>query len=161
GQDQTFLSNTSQVFFGVNETSTADYVSARLGEKTIVVDSGGRGSSVSHQSSQGSHSRASRTTSSNPNSNWQQQSRNLLQPGEVIALPPTTAITFTPGVLPVCTTLLRYYEEKTLGRKSGWIRRTCAASSMLLSSAALLMLSVAIAALLHRAVQDAHRPPML
>ena len=41
GQDQTLLSNVSQVFFGINDLPTAEYVSNRLGEQTIVVSSGG------------------------------------------------------------------------------------------------------------------------
>src|SRR5271166_835644 len=49
GQEQTLLSNTSQVFFGVNDQTTADFVSARLGEETIVVDSGGTGTGKSVQ----------------------------------------------------------------------------------------------------------------
>ena len=47
-----------------------------------------------------------------------QQARKLLKPEEVITLPPRCAITFTPGVPPVFTTLLRYYEEKHLGKWS-------------------------------------------
>lgn len=48
GGDQTLLSNTSQVFFGVNDPQTAEYVSNRLGEGTIIVESGGtnRGGSL-------------------------------------------------------------------------------------------------------------------
>jgi type IV secretion system protein VirD4 len=38
--------------------------------------------------------------------------RRLLKPEEVTALSPRTAITFTPGVPPLKTTLIRYYEEK-------------------------------------------------
>ena len=41
GADQTLLANTTQVFFGVNDQTTAEYVSNRLGEQTIVVASGG------------------------------------------------------------------------------------------------------------------------
>ena len=41
GADQTLLANTTQVFFGVNDQATAEYVSNRLGEQTIVVASGG------------------------------------------------------------------------------------------------------------------------
>src|SRR5207302_2971445 len=37
GQGQTLLSNVTQVFFGVNDKDTAEYVSARLGEETIIV----------------------------------------------------------------------------------------------------------------------------
>ena len=41
GQEQTLLSNVSQVLFGTNDLPTAEYVSNRLGEQTIVVSSGG------------------------------------------------------------------------------------------------------------------------
>jgi type IV secretion system protein VirD4 len=43
----------------------------------------------------------------------------LLKPEEVLALPERTAITFTPGVLPIWTTLIRSYEEPRLGRGFG------------------------------------------
>jgi type IV secretion system protein VirD4 len=119
GQDQTLLSNTSQVFFGVNDPQTAEYVSARLGEETIVVDSGGSGSGKSVQvpgATPGSTSH-----SENWNSGWQQQARKLLKPEEVTALSPRVAITFTPGIPPLWTTLVRYYEEqvRTPGRLDG------------------------------------------
>ncbi|MBS0207743.1 MAG: type IV secretory system conjugative DNA transfer family protein [Planctomycetes bacterium] len=118
-QDQTLLSNTSQVFFGVNDPQTAEYVSARLGEETIVVDSGGSGSGKSVQvpgATPGSTSH-----SENWNSGWQQQARKLLKPEEVAALSPRVAITFTPGIPPLWTTLVRYYEEqvRTPGRLDG------------------------------------------
>ena len=41
GQDVTLLSNTTQVYFGVNDYSTAEHVSARLGDETVVIESGG------------------------------------------------------------------------------------------------------------------------
>ena len=116
GQDQTLLSNVSQVFFGINDLPTAEYVSNRLGEATIVTRSGGTNSGTSHSSSVsgGSHG-----TSSGSNDNWQQTGRRLLKPEEVLALPERTAITFTPGVLPIWTTLIRSYEEPRLGRGFG------------------------------------------
>ena len=52
GQDQTLLSNVSQVFFGINDLPTAEYVSNRLGEETIVVRSGGTSTGTSRQSSE-------------------------------------------------------------------------------------------------------------
>ena len=42
------------------------------------------------------------------------QARRLLKPEELMALHPRTAITFAPGVPPIRTWLLRYYEEKSL-----------------------------------------------
>lgn len=116
GQEQTLLSNTSQIFFGVNDNITADYVSARLGEETIIVDSGGRSSGTSDQHTNGAQPTRSLGSSDNSSSNWQQQARKLLKPEEVIALSPRDAITFMPGVRPIYTTLLRYFEEKHLGQ---------------------------------------------
>lgn len=109
GQDQTLLSNVTQVFFGVNDQETAEYVSNRLGEETIVVTSGGTSSGMSRQSSQQG---SSYSHSTNTNDNWQQHGRKLLKPEEVTALPERVAITFTPGVPPIWTWLIRYYERE-------------------------------------------------
>ena len=110
GRDQTLLSNCTQVFFGVNDQQTAEYVSARLGEETIIVKSGGTGSSESRSASQqGANGSTSYSTSTNDN--WQQLGRKLLKPEEVTALDPRVAITFTPGVPPIWTRLVRYYEK--------------------------------------------------
>ena len=110
GADQTLLSNVSQVFFGVNDLPTAEYVSSRLGESTIVVNSGGTnsGSSFSTGADGGG---GSTTRSKGANDNWAQQGRHLLKPSEVLSLSQRIAIAFTPGVAPVWTRLLRYYEE--------------------------------------------------
>jgi type IV secretion system protein VirD4 len=140
GQDQTLLSNTTQVFFGVNDQAigpsggTADYVSARLGEATIIVDSGGSSSSKSRSTSGDPRQGASTSYSHTTNKNWQQQARKLLKPEEVVALPPTTAITFTPGVRPIITTLLRYFEEPGLGIRPGKSGRIFAAVGTLAAS---------------------------
>ncbi|HEX4231567.1 MAG TPA: type IV secretory system conjugative DNA transfer family protein, partial [Bryobacteraceae bacterium] len=105
GQDQTLLSNVTQVFFGVNEPQTAEYISTRLGEKTLVLDSGGvsRGTSQQHSA----RDYGSFSTSTTTNHNWQQHGRKLLKTEEVMALSPRAAITFAPGVPPICTQLNR------------------------------------------------------
>jgi type IV secretion system protein VirD4 len=120
GQDQTLLSNVSQVFFGVNDLATAEYVSNRLGEETIVIDSGGTSSGTSHQSSR--QGEGSYSYSTNTNQNWQQLGRKLLKPEEVLGLDPRVAITFAPGVPPIATRLVRYYEKefKTPQRMGLW-----------------------------------------
>ncbi|MGA2253580.1 MAG: type IV secretory system conjugative DNA transfer family protein [Thermoguttaceae bacterium] len=119
GQDQTLLSNVTQVFFGVNDPPTAEYVSNRLGDETIVVESGGSswgGSRQYSHNSQGDNS----SRSWNTTSNWQQQGRKLLKPEEVTSLSPRIAITFAaPGLPPICTRLTRYYE----GRPNSWGRK--------------------------------------
>jgi type IV secretion system protein VirD4 len=116
GQDQTLLSNVTQVFFGVNDNETAKYVSERLGKETIVVASGGTSTSTSHQTS--AQGQGSRSYSTSSNDNWQQSGRELLQPNEVMALDERIAITFTPGIRPLWTTLVRYYET-SFGKKDG------------------------------------------
>jgi type IV secretion system protein VirD4 len=120
GQEQTLLSNVTQMYFGVNETFTAEQVSLRLGEGTIVVASGGSSSSSSEQVSN-QNGQNSRSTSWSTNDNWQQHARRLLKPEEVMGLPDRVAITFTPGVPPLLTTLVRYYED-SVGPPGLWER---------------------------------------
>ncbi len=118
GQDQTLLGNVTQVFFGVNDPQTAEYVSSRLGEETIIIASGGTSRGATSQHSEG-HVGGSYSRSSNSNNNWQQHGRKLLKPEEVMALPPRTAITFAAGVPPIRTRLMRYYE----GRRDSFLRQ--------------------------------------
>ncbi len=116
GGATTLLSNTTQVFFGVNDPQTAGYVSSRLGEETIIVESGGTSSSTTRQASQQGSGNTSHSTSTNEN--WQQIGRKLLKPEEVEALDPRVAITFAPGTPPIWTWLVRYYEHD-FGRPQG------------------------------------------
>ncbi len=110
GQEQTLLSNCSQIYFGVNDKDTAQYVSDRLGEETIIVTSGGTSRGTSYQGSVSGPPTEGR--SFQRSENWTQQARRLLKPEEVTALSSRVAITFSPGVPPLRTTLMRYYEEK-------------------------------------------------
>jgi type IV secretion system protein VirD4 len=143
GQDQTLLSNVTQVFFGVNDQQTAEYVSARLGEETIVVNSGGSGTSTSRQKSRKGES--STTYSSNRNANWQQQARKLLKPEEVAALPADVAITFTPGIPPLWTKLIRYFDEPKLGHSPAWFARCWSRTTVLVRCVFLLLVAILFA----------------
>jgi type IV secretion system protein VirD4 len=142
GQDQTLLSNTTQVFFGVNDTATAELVSTRLGEYTAIVESGGKSQGDSWSHSSGAQPQSNYSQSYNTNSSWQQQSRKLLKLEEVIALPPRVAITFAPGVAPVWTVLLRYYEEPWLGQRATRLNRAWLACRTLAGAAAVLTASI-------------------
>ena len=121
GQDQTVLSNVSQVFFGVSDKDTAQYVSDRLGEETRIVTSGGTSRGKSYQGSAGGAPSEGR--SMQWSDNWGQQVRRLLKPEEVANLPSRTAITFTRGIPPLMTTLIRYYEENVSARGPGFLKR--------------------------------------
>jgi type IV secretion system protein VirD4 len=108
GQDQTLLSNVTQVFMGVNDQGTATYVSDRLGEQTIIVESGGEGDGTSHQNSPQGNSHG---YSTNRSRNWQQLGRKLLKPEEVTGQNPRVAITLSPGLPPIATWTVRSYEN--------------------------------------------------
>jgi type IV secretion system protein VirD4 len=142
GQDQTLLSNVSQVFFGINDLPTAEYVSNRLGEQTIVVRSGGTSKGTSKQYSSGNNnsSSASAGSSTNENDNWAQQGRKLLKPEEVLALSEDIAITFTPKVPPIWTNRIRYFEEPNLWRRPGLWKRSKAMANVVCGSLILLVL---------------------
>jgi len=109
GADQTLLANTTQVYFAVNDLFTAQQLSQRLDKETIVVESGGTSSSVSRSPSQQGGTNTSHSTSTS--NNWQQQGRELLQPGELMTLDERVAITFSPGTPPIWTRMIRYYEK--------------------------------------------------
>ena len=143
GQEQTLLSNVSQVFFSVNDLPTAEYVSNRLGESTIVVDSGGTSTGTSRQSS--GKGESSNTRSTNENSNWSQMGRRLLKPDEVLCMPQRIAITFTPKVPPIWTTLVRYYEESLVDTQPSYGEQMQSAVLLVVKAAALMLLVYLIA----------------
>ncbi len=146
GQDQNLLSNVTQVFFAVNDQQTAEYVSARLGESTILTSSGGTSSSTSRQSSpQG----CSDSYSTNDNHNWQFMGRKLLKPEEVTGLPDRVAITFIPGVPPIATRLIRYYENDLRKQRPMGPIKAAFNAACLFIPAAFLALAFTVAALCH------------
>jgi type IV secretion system protein VirD4 len=137
GQDQTFLSNVTQCFFAVNDNATADYVSTRLGDATVIAESGGTSTGHTVQRSTGMQQQGSRSVSHTKSSNWQQHARKLLTAAEVTTLPQRTAITFVPGMAPTWTTLIRYFEEKQFTKPAGRMKQRLVACFTLIASAAL------------------------
>ena len=163
GQDQTLLSNVTQVFFGVSDLQTAQYVSDRLGEQTIAVSSGGTSSGESSQRS-GGDPNESHSVSWNSNDNWNQVGRKLLKPEEVLALDPRIAITFAPGLRPVATTLLRYFEERLGTPPSRWAAfwpwaKVVVSSTLCFFAASLLALMVTAGAVSKQTQKAAEWPP--
>jgi type IV secretion system protein VirD4 len=158
GQDQTVLATTSQVFFAVNDLQTAQYVSDRCGEETILVPSGGTNDGYSYTLPDG-FAPGSRTLSYGSNDGWQQQPRRLLTPQEVAGLDPRVAVSFVAGVgVPVVTRLAMAYEEPSLGLRPGFGRRTLAAFKTLVASVALLSATALIAGLLVTEARRAGAP---
>lgn len=108
GKDAVLIANTTTIFAGVNDLPTAQMVSERLGDETIVVTSGGRSSGWSHQGSNHNGQQSS-SYSVNTSDNWNQVQRRLLQPAEILNLDSRTALTFHPGLPPIRTQLVPYY----------------------------------------------------
>jgi hypothetical protein len=75
-----------------------------------------------------------------------------LKPEEILGLPPLTAITFPGGgVPPVCTRLVRYFEEPRLAKLAnggGWLSRVRAACGTLIRSAIILTAGIVLAVIL-------------
>lgn len=159
GQEQTLLSNTTQVFFGVNDNATADYVSARIGEETVIVDSGGSSYGRTDQTGYSPQPQNSTSHSRTTNGNWNQQARRLLKPEEVTGLDGRLAITFTPNVPPIVTRLVRYYEEPWLRRAHGPWRRMADACGIFVASAALCAVLVGSALALGVAMEKTSTNP--
>jgi type IV secretion system protein VirD4 len=85
---------------------------------------------------------SSTTRSDNWSENWQQQARRLLKPEEVTALSRRTAITFAPGVPPIFTTLVRYYEERL--RPGRWWERFYWSKTKLAADCIVLLLTAIV-----------------
>jgi type IV secretion system protein VirD4 len=145
GADQTLLANTTQVFFGVNDPTTAEYVSNRLGEQTILLASGGTSTGASTQSSPQGQGQGSSSHSTNSSQNWSQVGRKLLKPEEVTALSPRTAVIFAPGVPPIASTLIRHYERSfKMPRRKGLFMATVESACLFITVAALAAMVTAI-----------------
>lgn len=154
GAETTLMANVTQVYFGCNDNETAKVVSERLGEETIIVASGGTSTGTTHQG--GDQGQRSTSYSTNGSDNWAQQGRRLLKPEEVMALPDRIAITFTPGVPPICSRLVRFYESDF---RESRLRKLFARARMLVVSAALLLFSLMTAALILSPLLCRHTQP--
>lgn len=108
-QDQTALSNLTQVYFALNDNPSAEQVSNRLGEETMMVESGGWNRSYSSPSGLGAQGHPTESTSTSRN--WSLMGRKLMKPEEILTMNPRLAVTFVAGQRPILTWLDRYYEQ--------------------------------------------------
>ncbi|QJW94190.1 type IV secretory system conjugative DNA transfer family protein [Frigoriglobus tundricola] len=137
GRDQTVLGNCTQVFFGINHLPTAEYIANRLGDFTQIVTNGGTNQSTSRQSGEKSGS-VSHTSGSNQG--WNQAGRKLLMASEIMQLNQRQAITFHPGVPPIMSWLVRFYEGFRTENGMGVFR-------VLMDTLSLLVLAIIVAAI--------------
>jgi type IV secretion system protein VirD4 len=154
GADGNVCANTTQVIWSVNDATTAEHLSIHAGDFTAIVDSGGTNTGNSRSVSQGGQSNTSTSGSYGSSSSWGQQARRLIKSEEVRTLPGTTAITLQPNMPPVMTNMVRYFEEKNLGRGESWFSRLAAGCAMLAVSIVFLGLALIVATALTDAFND-------
>jgi type IV secretion system protein VirD4 len=132
-------------FFGLNGLPTAELVSGRLGDASIAISSrqDGNSGSRSHSYSGSQNDSASWSTSSS--TTYSEIARKLLQPSEILQLPPDQTIIFTKGAPPIKGTLVRYYDapEFRNGRPGLRPRRLW---GMLIAATAFLIAGLVVAA---------------
>jgi len=156
-QSQTLHANVTSIYMGVNDYGSAEAVSKRLGPATIKVVSGGTNRGTSRGMTFGRERSSNKGSSEGSSSNWNLQSRNLLNADEVIALRSRTAVIFTPGMRPILTTMLRYHEENLC---PGSFRRLIGDLFNLLKASALCALALLLAAGLTKVMGTKARPPV-
>jgi type IV secretion system protein VirD4 len=152
GASQGVLANTATISFGINDYHTAETLSKRLGMETIIVQSGGtnRGANQTHGQSSSSSSFGS---SSGHNNGWQEQKREYATPDELMSLSPRIALTCIPGMRPVMSKLVRYYEEKTPFKQSS-LGEDRIARMTLIRSLVILVVAVLVAFAATRVFQE-------
>jgi type IV secretion system protein VirD4 len=119
-QEQTFLSNVTQIFFAVNDMQqqqgrgTADYISARGGNQTLLIESKQTSSGGSTSWSEGKDSQKNTGTNWGRSTTVSEHQRLLWTPDEVLASDRRRCFCFMAGMRPVVTRLIRWYEEPEL-----------------------------------------------
>ncbi len=122
---QTWRSNTTAVYFAVNDLQTAKDLNQELGKETILVKGWRKGSGRSHQGrADGVADHATYGTSSDSGEDEHQKERDLLTPDEILSLSERVVIARVPGMKPVWATLLRSYEEKWLWKRQSKIGKS-------------------------------------
>lgn len=149
----------TQQFFGINSFDTADHLSQRLGDATILVESLNRGTSTSRPIRSGTAEGAGNVTTSE-GYNVGPQGRRLIRPEEWLVLHESVGIVFHKNLPPIATELVRYYDAPEFaGGGTGQGRRLglpAVAASLLVLVASLVGtgLLLAVPGLLQQAAFD-------
>lgn len=128
----------TQQFMGINSFETADYLSKRLGDATILVESRNGGTSTSRPNRSGSQEGAGSTTTSEGYS-VAEQARRVIRPEEWLVLPESVAIVFHKNRPPIVAEMVRYYDAPEFasggtGRSRGLGVSALAASLLVLAA---------------------------
>lgn len=99
----------TQQFFGINSLETAEHLSKRLGDTTILVETRNGGTSRSRPTRSGPQEGAGSTTTSQ-GYNLAEQGRRVIRPEEWLVLPESVAIIFHKGRVPIVAEMVRYFD---------------------------------------------------
>jgi type IV secretion system protein VirD4 len=120
----TVLTNSAKIFFNLNDEKTSEIVMKMLGKETLLVEGWGRSTGDQMSVDGGIHNKTS--INRGRSQDTKQQARDVLTIDELMSLDPRVAITFPGfgGLRPLCTYLMRYYEEPELtgSRTGGFFR---------------------------------------
>ena len=120
-QASDFLNNfDTQQFFGVNTVQTAEEISKRIGDATVLVESLNRSTSTSRPTGDcgGGHHQGQVSTSTSLTTS--EVARRVVKPEEILRLPDDLAIVFHRNLPPIPCRLVRYYADPEFqGRHAG------------------------------------------
>lgn len=107
---ETFIGNTViQQYFGIQDIKTSEYVSKKIGQTTIRLDSTNEGSNSGNVMPIFGGVSSGRSVST--------ATRPLMMPDEVMRMKADDAILFIRGYAPIATKRVKYYEEKLFDKK--------------------------------------------
>lgn len=113
----TFLHNMgTQQWFSINAYESAEYLSKRIGDASIVVEGFNRTTQRSRPENGGGKD-DQRSISTSTSVNYSETGRRVLKSEEVLTLPPDTALIFHGSMPPVAARLLRYYDAPEFKRR--------------------------------------------
>jgi type IV secretion system protein VirD4 len=120
-----FLNNIdTQQYFGVNTVQTAEEISKRIGDATVLVESLNRTTSRSRPSGPGGHGHESGQVSTSTSVTTSEVARRLVKAEEVIRLPDDLALVFHRNLPPIPCRLVRYYADPEFrGHRAGQATR--------------------------------------
>ena len=132
-------------YFGLNDFETAELVSKRIGEQTILVGTDNGGGSESWPV--GVSGREPQPGNRSSNWGWSQSptGRAVLQPSEILVLPEHVCLIFHRNLPCIPATLVKYFEAKEFKNGGIGVQRGVGLGAML-ASAAVLMASFMLAA---------------
>ncbi len=119
-----FLNNfDTQQFFGVNTVQTAEEISKRIGDATVLVESLNRSTSTSRPHGHGGTGHEGGQVSTSTSVTTSEVARRLVKAEEVLRLPEDLAIVFHRNLPPIPCQLVRYYADPEF--RNGRAGTTC------------------------------------